>query len=393
MGLLQKSGKHEWVGLVLDFLWSGLVVAPLVVLYWRGTWDLLEDFIYPNRPDGPVAEDAVPQDRVVGLDRTTSGLICFLSSLVVRILLDLGKFHAGESLLAKPKYVRYFGGWLFNAINALFGVAFWRGVWFLYRLDLGVSVTNLALVQVAGVVFLSLMRIPKSLMASPLGVDMDEHEITFSNGTFFRQNPSSGWRFFGDVIFTNVIVRQVVVLTWWSCWSLENEFFYFQTPEGETQAVVSWDSLLLGYSLAMVAVGLSQILLRLTSTKLYIVKSLDLIATLIAFYASVNVWRGLWSLQSHYFLPGLQQDENYLVSHILGLAALSLLKVSNTIGNDNIVKDCEAEEVAPIQYWSKAGISGRKEAGQEEMVPIVEWDPLLLARYFQLDDHSDPEDA
>ena len=61
MGLLQKSGKHEWVrkgyyceqvnpiivkvGLVLDFLWSGLVVAPLVVLYWRGTWDLLEDFV------------------------------------------------------------------------------------------------------------------------------------------------------------------------------------------------------------------------------------------------------------------------------------------------------------------------------------------------------------
>ena len=32
------------------------------------------------------------------------------------------------------------------------------------------------------------------------------------------------------------------------------------------------------------------------------------------------------------------QDENYLLSHILGLAALSLLRVSNTIGNDNIVK-------------------------------------------------------
>ena len=64
MGLLQKSGKHEWVrkdnyseqvnpiiiimvqvGLILDFLWSGLVIAPLVVLYWRGTWDLLEDFV------------------------------------------------------------------------------------------------------------------------------------------------------------------------------------------------------------------------------------------------------------------------------------------------------------------------------------------------------------
>jgi len=58
------SKKSEWLGLMVDFLWSGLVVAPLVVLYWRGTWDLLEDFIYPNRPEGPVAEDAPPQDQV-----------------------------------------------------------------------------------------------------------------------------------------------------------------------------------------------------------------------------------------------------------------------------------------------------------------------------------------
>ena len=33
------------VGVLLDFFWSGLVIAPLVVLYWRGTWDLLEDFV------------------------------------------------------------------------------------------------------------------------------------------------------------------------------------------------------------------------------------------------------------------------------------------------------------------------------------------------------------
>ena len=26
-----------------DFLWSAVVVAPLVVTYWRGSWDLLRD--------------------------------------------------------------------------------------------------------------------------------------------------------------------------------------------------------------------------------------------------------------------------------------------------------------------------------------------------------------
>lgn len=360
--------KYEWVGLVADFLWSGIVVAPLVVLYWRGTWDLLEDFIYPNRPDGLIAED-VPQDQVSGLNRFTSGLICFLTSLIVRILLDFSKFHIGEYLLTRSPPVRRFAGWLFNAITALAGVAFWRGVWFLFRLDLGVAPLTLVVVQVCCVLLLTLMRIPKSLMATPLGIDMDTHEVTFSCGTFFRQNPSTGWRFFGDVVFTNVIVRQVVVLSWWSLWSLENHFFYFQTPEGEKEEVVSYDSLLLGYFLAMISVGLSQYLLNLKTTKLYVVRALDIFTSILAFYSSVNVWRGLWSLQTHFFLPKLQQDENYIISHILGLAALSLLRVSNTIGNDNIVKDCESEEVTPIQYWSR---ETQSKPGQEDMVPIIE---------------------
>ena len=44
-----------------------------------------------------------------------------------------------------------------------------------------------------GVVVLSVLRIPKSLMASPLGVDMDTHEVTFTNGTYFRQVRGAGW--------------------------------------------------------------------------------------------------------------------------------------------------------------------------------------------------------
>ena len=70
-----------------------------------------------------------------------------------------------------------------------------------------------------------LMSYTKHTFSSPLGVDMDDHEITFANGTFFRQvmklfcpcivdmlfqNPSSGWKFFGDVIFTNVILRYAI---------------------------------------------------------------------------------------------------------------------------------------------------------------------------------------
>ena len=37
--------QTELLWSVADFLWSCLVVAPLVVIYWRGTWDLLEELV------------------------------------------------------------------------------------------------------------------------------------------------------------------------------------------------------------------------------------------------------------------------------------------------------------------------------------------------------------
>ena len=46
MGLLKSKSKTSNIGLsVADFFWSSCVVAPLVVAYWRGTWDLLEDWV------------------------------------------------------------------------------------------------------------------------------------------------------------------------------------------------------------------------------------------------------------------------------------------------------------------------------------------------------------
>ena len=38
------------------------------------------------------------------------------------------------------------------------------------------------------------------------------------------------------------------------------------------------------------------------------------LTTLLAFWASVNVWRGVWSMLDRYFLPGINMEENYVVS-------------------------------------------------------------------------------
>jgi len=385
MGLARHK---DWVRVLSDFLWSSVVVAPLVVLYWRGTWDLLEDLVFPVREDSLSIGD---EPTLSGLDanstsipaiqsttnapflrqsthRQLSGLVCYLAGLIVRISLDFVRFHLGEFLDKSSKLIRTVGGWLYTSIYALAGVSFWRGVFYLMKLDVGVGTGQLLVVLIGSLLVLIISKVPKSLISSPLALAMDKHEVTFEASTFFRKTPSDNWWFLIDVIFTNLVIRQLVVFSWWSLWALENHFLKLNFM-GEDVADVSWDSLLLGYAGSMLVMGLDLVSANLTSTKLYIAKPLNTLLILLAFLSSVNVWRGIWSMLNHYFLAKIEPDENYIISHIAGLGILSVLLLANTISNDKIVLDCDTASVVNIEYWKPVGAS---KEGQEEMVPIVE---------------------
>jgi len=364
----------DWFLSLCDFLWSTIVIAPLVVLYWRGSWDLLEDVVFPpnnttSKGEGNlkfVDEDATEQYSEE-FRKQLSGVVCYIGGLLVRIVLDLAKFHVGEFLRPKSKYVRVTFGRLYNAIYALAGVSFWRGVWFLMKLDVGLGTVQLLVVLIGSLAVLIFTKVPKSLISSPLAICLDQHEITFSNGTFFRKTPETGCWFLIDVIFTNLIIRQFIVFCWWSLWSLENQFL-LPKDIGEKDKLVSYDSLLMGYGGAIITFSFNRLIKDLTTTKLYITKPLSSLITVLAFFSSVNVWRGLWSMLDHYFLPSINQDENYIIGHVAGLTVLMCLLVSNTICNDMIVLDSETESAVNIEYWKKT--ASNKE--QEEMVPIIE---------------------
>ena len=124
----------------------------------------------------------------------------------------------------------------------------------------------------------------------------------------------------------------------------------------------------MGYAGAMLSLCLDKLIQNLTTTKLYIVRPAATLITVLAFFSSVNVWRGVWSMLDHYFLPTIAQDENYIIGHIVAIVALTAIMVANTISNDNIVLDSETENAVNIEYWRQ---QNRKEE-QEEMIPIIE---------------------
>lgn len=314
--------------LVVNWLWSCLLVAPLVVTYWRGTWDLLEDLVYP-----PVSLVSHP-----ALQNQLSGLVCYLLGLMIRICLDMTKHHFANMVKNCSKLGELIISWIFTAIYALIGVSFWRGVWFLMKMDVGIGTEKLLAVLFTSFSLLLITGVSRSLISSPLALCLDSREATFTRKSFISKSSESDLWLLLDVIFTNLVVRQLIVFCWWSLWSLLDSI------------VPSISSLPVGYLTAAIVPLLDHVL-QSSSFPFCFLKICSTLVTVLSFLTSVIIWRGIWSILNLYFLPNMDHDQSYLISHLIGLAALSILKLSNTIANDSIADDIETEEIISITYW------------------------------------------
>ena len=248
----------------------------------------------------------------------------------------------------KSKWLRLTVTWIYLALYSISGVAFWRGIWTLMTKDIGLTRVNLLLILPVALLLTLVMKAGKSLLSSPVVINLDRHELTFANGNYFKKTPADRIWFIMDVLFTNLIMRHLVVFSWWSLWELENKFL-LPKEIGETDDYVAYDSLLMGYSALLVTYGLDYLVKNMKSTKLYIMKPLYVATILFGFFATVNVWRGLWSMLDHYFLPAISKDENYVISHLLGLLVLTLAMAVNSISNDGIILDNETEEIVDVR--------------------------------------------
>lgn len=341
-----------------DLAWSSLVVAPLVVLFWRGTWDILSLWVYPKFSALDSPHNAARLEK--------SGLVCFVVGLVLRILLDLVKPFLGEALQPKGKIIKHLGRLVFTGLYSVGGVSFWRGTWYLMRLDVGEKTVPLLVVLVGGVAVIIFSKISRTLMSSPLSLCQDSHDATFEVSSFFRKTPDTAAWFVADVLFSNLVVRLVVVFCWWSLWSLEDRVLILNII-GVKDDKVAYDSILLGYATSALVFLADRLMTR--PTKLYINRILECILALMGFFASVNVWRGVWSLYDNYLFPGVGKEVNYLASAVAGFLVLAAMGLSNTISMDHIVADEPGENIMRIEYWRRDRAAG---AQDDEMIPIVE---------------------
>ena len=153
-------------------------------------------------------------------------------------------------------------------------------------------------------------------------------------------------------MFTYIVIHSLVICSWWSVWELENNYI-LQPCEIIIKDFKAWDSIVIASMLAPVIFSMD------TSVRSYSRDNADSCwrplvvgaVSVAAFLASLNFWRGVWSLMDFYFFPSMNVEENLLLSHGIGFVWSVVAGTGLTLTQSSR-RDPELPEYNQCRYWS-----------------------------------------
>ncbi|XP_022918483.1 uncharacterized protein [Onthophagus taurus] len=305
---------------VMDSIFSAVVVAPLVVGYWRSVWELMNIYVYPD-------------------DKLLSALISTIIGICGHLFFDIAQgFFTKRFHPDKNRIIYYVVSRAYTVAFAFVCVNGWKGPWNL--LDQYTDPKDLTVVVVPfviGIIALAVLRTLRNVSAPPFAIATDHVEEYFVVMTMFRIKMAEKTTLYVlDCIFSVLVVGTLVVFVWRGAWVLLDDFLF-----PESASLSAWCSLVIGY----LAVGLAFLLqpvMRWVCDRLQ--GGLRLIAAdiflLFSLFGTVNVWRGIWTLLNLYFLPD-NQEISCWITHWICLILLVLLGCSNSLLVRGVYIDAE----------------------------------------------------
>lgn len=325
----------------LDLAFALLCIGPLVVVYWRGTFNALS---------GIMLRDILTLD-----DSLKPSLILYLCGIFLKIMLDLIKHSIREILRNEGAKTKMFATTVILYLDAIFSVMMWvEGFNFLNEFPCLLSWFSLASILVVVSIILMLLKAFHCTGGVPLTIKTDKFDDVFNPSNYFGaefNGQNISYKLILDTVFTYSIVHTFVIICWWCLWELENRYILYPC-EITVKDIQAWDSVIIAFSLVFVVVAICNP--GNGGTRKEIDKSKRAVANFLAFLsliASVNYWRGIWSLLDFYFFPALGHWENLIVSHILGFLGSFLVGTTLSLTQSSL-KDSNNPEFLSCQYFS-----------------------------------------
>jgi hypothetical protein len=152
----RKMTYHSVLLELLDTLYSSFVVCPLVIAYWRGTWNLSDLYLYPN-------------------NKIQSSFASLLLGIVGHLVFTIwqGSF---EKFLNPDRHrlIFYIASRLYTAIYGIICVNCWRGGWQLVDHYTARDMKTILSVTILAIVALMALKSLRNVIATPFVVVTDQ---------------------------------------------------------------------------------------------------------------------------------------------------------------------------------------------------------------------------
>lgn len=170
----RKMSCHSVVLDVLDTFYSSFIVAPLVVSYWRGTWNLADKYLCPH-------------------EKIRSAVASLIIGIIGHLVFTI--FQGSFRKYFNPNHHRltfYVGSRLYTSIFGVVCVNCWRGGWQLIDHYTARDMKTILAITIVAVIALVLLHAIRNVTASPFVVVTDHSQEYFSIPTMYKK--SVRWR-------------------------------------------------------------------------------------------------------------------------------------------------------------------------------------------------------
>ncbi|VVC30492.1 Protein fuseless [Cinara cedri] len=218
------------------------------------------------------------------------------------------------------------------------------------------------------IIILCLITKLASIMGPPTcGFEFDPkpEEIFQFDRMFWPENGTGSWLYVLDSFFSVCIIGSLVVIVWRGVWNIMDKCLYPETMD--FSAILS---LIIGYTIVLTAFALQPVIKKFVNKLSGFKKLLTVdIYLLFSFVGAVNVWRGLWILLDHYFIPEAPVT-SYWISHIACFVFLVLVNSSNSILVRGVYIDAEEDGTQCVDfpcYYVRLLVQKRKRRKQRHI--------------------------
>jgi len=239
VGMGQRAAVLYW----LDLAFSLLYVGPVTVLYWRGTFNILNTLAF---------QGLSPEDCVF------PAVALYLAGLGGKVGLDLGRHYLPASILQWEGITARATATLATYLDAGAGVALWAGGFQLLTSLVTLAWPPLVVTAVVSLAGLAGLRVMHGTAGAPLTVLQDSPAAVFSavglGGGLDREAGPAALVL--DTLAT-YCVHSLVVAAWWAVWMLENTVILYPC-EITVKDIQAWDSVVIAYFLFFVVVAIDR---------------------------------------------------------------------------------------------------------------------------------------